>query len=313
MHAGRLPFHGRAPVPSSIVLILASFAVLGSALLAPAAQAANLVGPIAPATCVTAAYPCVTFDVRIARDDAVPLRGYSVTIHLSPELVLCSGLGSITQGDYLNSVGNTTFQILDLGSGSYTVDCAILGSPCGAVGDGTLFHVAASKAGGDGTGTLTVDSVTLRDCENGPVAGAPGPAASVSIDYAPPAPVADLGAVQVPAGNGTDGTTGITLSFTPPADAAVIRVYRAPYGTGDGANAYPEYDDVAGAGPPAAPGWPVAAPWTLSSVSASGQVDEPPTRGFWYYAVFVEDACGNVSAASNLTGGTLNYHLGDVN
>jgi len=37
-----------------------------------------------------------------------------------------------------------------------------------------------------------------------------------------------------------------------------------------------------------------------------------PARDVWYYVAFVEDGCGNVSAVSNKTGGTLNYHLGDV-
>ena len=35
-------------------------------------------------------------------------------------------------------------------------------------------------------------------------------------------------------------------------------------------------------------------------------------RGFWHYVAIVTDACGNNSAVSNMTGGTLNYLLGDV-
>jgi hypothetical protein len=46
--------------------------------------------------------------------------------------------------------------------------------------------------------------------------------------------------------------------------------------------------------------------------SGTTLVDEPGTRDFWYYVAFVEDACGNVGPVSNQTGGTLNYHLGDV-
>jgi hypothetical protein len=52
--------------------------------------------------------------------------------------------------------------------------------------------------------------------------------------------------------------------------------------------------------------------WTLTSVTASGQKDEPGTRDYWYYVAYAKDACGNVSPVSNETGGTLNYHLGDV-
>jgi len=313
MRAGRTPFGIPSPVPVSWLLCLILVSALGVFALAPAASAANIVGPVAPATCVTAAHPCATFAVDIARDDAVPLRGYSVTFHLSAELMLCSGLGSITQGTYLSGTGFTNFQIIDHGGGSFTVDCAILGLPCGATaGTGSLFQVAVQKASGDGMGVLTVDAVTLRDCDNQPVPSAAGPAASVAIDYTPPAAVSDLSAAQDLSANGPDGTTAIALTFTPPADASIVRVYRAAYGVGDGSSAYPEYSDVAGAGPPPAPPWPPEAPWALTGVTASGQADEPPARGYWYYAVYTEDACGNVSAVSNVTGGTLDYHLGDV-
>jgi hypothetical protein len=47
-------------------------------------------------------------------------------------------------------------------------------------------------------------------------------------------------------------------------------------------------------------------------VTTSGGTDEVTNRDFWYYVAFVTDACGNVSAVSNRTNGTLNYHLGDV-
>ena len=41
--------------------------------------------------------------------------------------------------------------------------------------------------------------------------------------------------------------------------------------------------------------------------------DEPTVRDFWYYAVYTIDGCGlHSTAASAITGGTLNYHLGDV-
>src|SRR5262249_37776721 len=84
-----------------------------------------------------------------------------------------------------------------------------------------------------------------------------------------------------------------------------VALYRAPFGT------YPEYDDDGGTAPDsaAAPG----APWTLVSASATpGLVDTPPARGFWHYVAFVTDSCGNVSAVSNRSQGSLDYHLGDV-
>jgi hypothetical protein len=50
----------------------------------------------------------------------------------------------------------------------------------------------------------------------------------------------------------------------------------------------------------------------LTSITASGQTDEPSARDFYYYVAFVHGAGANVSAASNQPAGALNYHLGDV-
>jgi hypothetical protein len=63
---------------------------------------------------------------------------------------------------------------------------------------------------------------------------------------------------------------------------------------------------------PATPSYPPPGAWTLTGVTTSGQYDETTARDFWYYVAFAKDACGNVSAVSNKTTGTLNYHLGDV-
>jgi len=268
----------------------------------------DTVSPVSPSTCLSLADSCATVDVDISRLSTVGMRGFSVTFQLSSELQLCGGLGSISEGTYLSSIGGTNFQVLANGGGSYTADCAILGLPCGATAaTGNLFEVAVKKTGSDGTGTVTVTSVTLRDCSNGALAGVPGGAASVTIDNVAPTAVANLGAAQVKTGNDTDGTTDVLLTFTAPGDAAVVEVYRAGFGN------YPEYDDAPGAGSvPATPAYPPGGPWTLTAVTASGQTDEVTTRDFWYYVVFTKDACGNVSAVSNKTGGTLNYHLGDV-
>ena len=89
--------------------------------------------------------------------------------------------------------------------------------------------------------------------------------------------------------------------------AADVKVYRAGFGN------YPEYDDLPGAGSvPATPAWPPPAPWALTGVTATGQFDEVGNRDYWYFVAFATDSCGNVSPVSNKTGGTLNYHLGDV-
>jgi hypothetical protein len=243
------------------------------------------------------------------RIDSTPVRGYSATFQLSSELMLCSDeRQSIRQGTYLNSVGSTQFEVHDDGGGSYTVDCAILGLPCGATGSGTLFTIDVKGSGADGTGSITVTSVTVRDCNNVPVPAHPGPPVYIAVDGTPPAPVSDLAASQVKSGNpvGSD-TTGIAVTFTVPPDASVLEVYRAPYGN------HPEYDDPPGAGSiPSVPAYPPPLPWVQTAITASGHIDHDSARDFWYYVAFTKDECGNISPASNITGGTLNYHLGDV-
>jgi hypothetical protein len=275
---------------------------------------ANVVDALPDEGCISTAHPCVEVDFDLTRFESTPMRGYSVTIQLSPELTLCSGVSSITQGDYLSDVGGTQFQVIDNDLGSYTVDCAILGLPCGATGDGTLFSADVKNSGGDGTGTITVTSAIARDCDNHPIAAGPGSAATLEIDNTPPGAVTALAASQDKTDNGSDGRTFIDLTFTAPGDVdlAGVEVYRAPFGTGDVTGSYPEYDDEPGAGPPSAPSYPPSAPWALTGVTASGQQDEPPVRGFWYYVAFAKDDCGNASVVSSMTGGTLDYHLGDV-
>jgi hypothetical protein len=130
----------------------------------------------------------------------------------------------------------------------------------------------------------------------------------VSDTPVPVAAVTGLSAATVSSGNGSSGRTAITVSFTPPAGATSIEVYRAPFGN------YPEYDDApnAGATPTAPASYPPGAPWVLTSVTASGQNDTPATRDYWYYVAYAKNACGEVSPVSSVSGGALDYHLGDV-
>ena len=116
-------------------------------------------------------------------------------------------------------------------------------------------------------------------------------------------PVSGLSATQVKTGNGASGRTSIQLTFTPGAFATSVEVWRRGFGN------YPTY---AGGSAPAAPGSYPPAGWTLSGVTATGQLDMPPTRDFWYYVAYGKDACGDASPVSNVTAGTLDYHLGDV-
>ncbi len=253
--------------------------------------------------CISNVNTCVNVPVVFNRLDVTGVRGYSVKLNLSANLSLCN---PIAQGAYLSSISGTSFQVVSNGGGNYTVDCAILGTPCGATGSGTLFTLPLASVS-NGTGVITVTSVKVRDCSNAAVTGYPGEPAGIPLDHTGPLAISNAATSQVLGGNGSGGRTGITVNFTPPGDAATIEVYRAPFGN------YPEYDNAPGAGSvPSAPSYPPGAPWTPTTLTASGQVDHPLTRDFWYYVVFTKDACGNVSAVSNVTAGSLDYHLGDV-
>ena len=190
-----------------------------------------------------------------------------------------------------------------------------MGLPCGVGTGGQLFTIdvkASGSAAVNDIGTITITSVIVRDCSNTPLAGIPGAPADIPIDEEGPAVVSDLSATQLKSGNDGDGTTKVTLTFTPPGDAALVEVYRAPLLEDGQHECLSRVQRYAGASAPAIPSYPPSAPWTPTAVTTSGQADEPADRGFWYYVAFSKDDCGNVSAVSNMTGGTLNYHLGDV-
>ena len=275
--------------------IVASFA---------AVAATNTIIPVSPGVCITPSQPCVQVPVQIARSTSEPLRGFSIDVLLSTGLTFCA---PVDEGSYLSTIGSTQFQIVDNGGGSYTIDCAILGLPCGATAAaGSLFTLNLGSALPGGIGTVTLTSVSLRDCANAVVSGAPGAPASINIDNVVPTAIAALAATQQTAGNDADGTTKIIVSWPAVEAGASVLLYRKGFGF------YPEYDDAGGA-PPATPTYPPAG-WTLAG-TVSGPVsftDETTARDFYYYVAFVKDGCGNVSAVSNRTNGTLNYHLGDV-
>lgn len=155
-----------------------------------------------------------------------------------------------------------------------------------------------------GDGTSEADetfTVNLSNAVNATIGTADGTGTILNDDA-----LGDLAAAQQTTGNDTDGTTKITLTFTAPPGAAAIEVYRAGYG------GYPEYDDNGGAVPPAPGAYPPSAPWTLTGVTANGAADETATRDYFYYVVYTQNGGGVWSPPSNVTTGTLNYHLGDV-
>jgi hypothetical protein len=265
--------------------------------------------------CLTPETACVDLPVTFNRLDTTPSRGVSVMLQLSPELVLCgSPAASIIiatgAGSWSEGFTNLHHEIIDNGGGSYTVDRAVLGLPCGPTQGGLLFTVRVAAADGvtDANGTVTVTDVLVRDCENATLAGIPGAPGHVTIDLVSPAVLTGLAASQDKTDNPAGGTTNIDLTWTAPGgDAYEIEIWRKGFGF------YPEYDDAGGAVPAA----PVTAAngWTLAAVvpaAAASYADYTTARDFWYFAAYVVDGCGNRSAASALTGGTLNYHLGDV-
>ena len=263
--------------------------------------------PVTAGLCLSANRSCVSVPFVYQRGDTVASVGAHVTFQLDPRFTLCTPgtpSASIHFGSWLSAYANHTFQIIDHGGGSYTVDQALLGAPCGPDSGGVLFTVDVATIAGDGAGDITVTECRVKDCNNLPLPAQPGPPAQLVVSHTPPPAIVDLASTQVLSGNGTSGRTGIVLTWTNPQPGS-IALYRAPFGT------YPEYDDLGGAAPDStlAP----AAPWTLVSAAAvSGLVDVPPVRGSWHYVAFLTDSCGNRSAVSNMTRGALDYHLGDV-
>lgn len=260
---------------------------------------------------------CILIPIDLSRSDVSAARGVSVTFELSPELELC-GTPTISLGPgtfYDGYAGQVQEFFLDNGNGTYTFDSSILGSPCGPEVGGEVFAVPVTHAPGivvDTTGTLSINSVILRDCANAPLPATPGPGATIEIDVTAPGVITNLAAVQKTTGNDTDGTTIIDLAWDLPVDLdlTAVEVYRKGFGF------YPEYDDDGGSAPtaPTDPTDALANGWVLAAslpANATSLADEPAVRDFWYYVAFALDEC-YASAVSNQTDGTLNYHLGDV-
>lgn len=261
---------------------------------------------------------CVEIPVTLFRSDTSAARGVSVTFELSPELELCGtpaislGAGTFYDG-YAGQV--QTAPLIDNGGGSWTFDTAIGGLPCGPTVGGEVFTIPVTYAAsvtGDATGTVTITSVTLRDCNNAPLPAMPGAGTTVDIDLTAPGPVTNLVATQKLAGNGTTGTTFIDLTWDLPVDTDVtsLELYRKGFGH------YPEYDDDGGSVPtaPTDPTDALANGWVLAETLVPGTTStstQTAARDFWYFVMFVNDECYS-SVVSNQTDGTLGYHLGDV-
>ena len=140
---------------------------------------------------------CISIPVDITRGGGEPsMRGFSINFTIDPaKLTLCGTSPSVIEGGYLKAANpSTTFFVTPNGGGSYTVDCVINGSPCGASApSGTLFYIQVTNVGGVGgvntTTTIPVSTVSLADCVAGPIPFTNGPAAAVTIDDTPCVPV----------------------------------------------------------------------------------------------------------------------------
>jgi hypothetical protein len=168
---------------------------------------------------------------------------------------------------------------------TWTPDC--LAAQGGSSGDYGPFTLTATAATGE-AGSSNAFTIHVTDTPT-----------SIGVATA-------VSATQVLTGNAPGDKTGITLHFTGASGTTTAKVYRAPFGH------YPYYDDAGGAVPPAPGAYPPSGPWVLTPVTSDGGTDLPSTRDFWYYVVYDVNACGDVSAPSAVTTGTLDYHLGDV-
>jgi hypothetical protein len=297
------------PLIVSWLALLSGFPARGSP---PPTRDVTTVGPTAPGEVISQANPCVE-DVafRITRFDPFELRAFSATFTLSEELDLCDGLGSIREGDYLSAVGATHAQWQQNPDGSFTVDCAILGVPCGAVAQsGTLFEIDVSRRVGspDGIGHIAMTEVILRDCQNAPIPVELGPAAAVTVDTTPPDNVGNLTAVIT---HNADLSVDLSWSNPSTTDFAGMTLFRRGFGN------YPEYDDPPDAGStpplPSSPADALASGWThVYDGPLELLIDHPAMREYEYYAAFAYDSVLNYAAATlGSQDSSLCYWLGN--
>lgn len=177
-----------------------------------------------------------------------------------------------------------------------------------AVPDGTWTGFAPIATSGAAIGASSRYLQYRADLATSDVATTPELADVVftcfNCDTSPPDAVAALDAAPLATGNDADGTIRVQFDWPDVEPGATVHVYRKGFGD------YPEYATGSDPAAPTTPAAALAAGWTLTDVTQSGQTDEPPTRDHWSYVAFVQDACGNNSAVSNRSS-ALNYFLGD--
>jgi hypothetical protein len=183
------------------------------------------VSDIAPQTtgfAISSANPCVSVPFIYTRGESVPVRGVTVTVQLDPtKLALCASPdSSVHLGALFAGFPNAHVTVTDEGSGAYTVDIALLGSPCGLTGTGELFTLDVTSVGPDGTGSVAVTDAHARDCANvaiGVLAGAPVNLRiqNTDITLAPPTlPNGELGVPYAQAITAQSGVAPFTFSVS---------------------------------------------------------------------------------------------------
>lgn len=97
------------------------------------------------------------------------VRGWDLTFQVDNAVVnVATTPGDFTEGDFLQTIGGTTFFALDKSGGEYTATCAILGGDTGATGSGTLFTVVLTPVA-EGTSAITITDFKVRDLDNQPL------------------------------------------------------------------------------------------------------------------------------------------------
>jgi hypothetical protein len=133
--------------------------------------------------------PCVGVPVKYTRGESTPVGSVHVTFQLEPaRLALCTPgtpAASVHPGPWLDGHSSASFSVTDAGDKSYDVDLSLIGEPCGIEEGGTLFTLDLAAAGPDGSGTISVTAVQVRECSGALVPVAPGPPASLTINRQP--------------------------------------------------------------------------------------------------------------------------------
>ncbi len=207
---------------------------------------------------------------------------------------------------------------------TFAIDVFTITASAGAHGSISPGGAVAVEYGGSQAFTSTadagyhLDSLLVDGVPVGPAS--PYTVADVRADHAirvtfavnPAVPgITLLTATQRKTGNAPGSTTAIGIAWPAVGEGDTVEIYRAGFGN------YPEYDDgpVPGSVPPLPTAYPPAGRWTRAAAVASpgtSHDDLVPLRDFYYYVAVVTDRYGSHSAVSNMTTGTLNYHLGDV-